>query len=637
MPRPRGRGLPLLVLLISTGIVFAGKAMQQAPSRSSRTAAVSGVVTDGTTGKGIRAVEVTLGGSGLPEAPSTLTDSQGRFVFQNLPASTRYSISAARPGYAGGNSLRRFPVFPRPFALADGEWIADVRIVLWRLGGISGRVVDENREPLVNIPVRVLTRVPVAGTVRWAAGPAVRTDDRGMYRVAGLTRGSYLVNVPSVQSSVPVDTPAHAVAGHAPNQSTAFVASPRVVGIESAGSLVVLDHYATPPPASRTAYAIAYYPNTSTLADATPVDLADSEEEHNIDFVLRPVPTVRVSGRVSGPVESQSGLIIRLLPEGAEALGPGSEQATALVGRDGAFTMPRVPAGRYVLEATTTIAEYRTGGTALPTPPGLSGSVSFSTSLPWLPGDPLPGELRVYGPRTAGSYSGRVPVIVGAGDVPNVEVALEPGGRISGRVVREDGSPLPKGLGIQTEPATGDPLLAASRPSVALNADGTFSVDGLRPGPYFLRPSGQPIKSIAAAGADYSTRALEVRADTEIRDVLVTISARVATISGVVSDAKGSVVREAAVILFPVDRSQWTHFGLRPSRIQSMTYFGSQGYQLPRVLAGEYYLVAVDAGVQDAWQDPRFLAAAAGVATRVSVDWGATSVQNLTLQRVIVK
>ncbi len=578
-----------------------------------------------------------LGGSGLPEGPSTLTDSQGRFVFQNLPSSNRYSVTAARPGYAGGASLRRFPAFPRPFALADGEWIADVRIVLWRLGGISGRVVDEQGEPLVSIPVRVLTRVPVAGTVRWAAGPTVRTDDRGMYRVAGLTRGSYLVNVPSVQSSVPVDTPAHAVAGHPPNQSTAFIAPPRVVGIESEGSLVVLDHYATPPPASRTVYAIAYYPNTTTLADATTVDLADSEEKHNVDFVLRPVPTARVSGRVTGPAQYQSGLIVRLLPEGAESLGPGSEQATALVGGDSRFTMPRVPAGRYVLEATTTIAEYRTGGSALPTPPGLSGALAFTTSLPWLPGDRMPGALWVYGPRTVGSYSARVPVIVGAADVANVEVALEPGGRISGRVVREDGSPLPKGLGIQTDSATGDPALAASRPSVALNTDGTFSIDGVRPGLYLLRLSGHPIKSIAAGGADYSTRPIEVRANTDIRDVLVTISTRVATISGGVSDTKGSIVREGAVILFPVDRSQWTHFGLRPSRIQSMTYFGSQGYQLPRVLAGEYYLVAVDAGVQDAWQDPRFLAAAAGVATRVSVDWGQTTVQNLTLQQVVVK
>ncbi|HVQ42817.1 MAG TPA: carboxypeptidase-like regulatory domain-containing protein, partial [Vicinamibacterales bacterium] len=408
-------------------------------------------------------------------------------------------------------------------------------------------------------------------------------------------------------------------------------------GIETAGSLVVLDHYATPPPASHTAYAIAYYPSASTLGTATTVDLADSEEKRNIDFVLRPVPTARVSGRVTGPAQSQTGLIVRLLPEGAEALGPGSEQATALVGRDGTFTMPRVPAGRYVLEATTTIAEYRTSGSALPTPPGLSGSVAFSTSLPWLPGDPLPGELRVYGPRTAGSYSARVPVIVGADDVADVEVALAPGGRISGRVVRDDGSPLPKALGIQTDSATGDPVLVASQPSVAVNADGTFSVDGLRPGLYFLRASGHPIRFLAAGGADYSTRPIEVRADTEIRDVLVTISTRVATISGVVNDTKGSIVREGAIILFPVDRSQWTNFGLRPSRIQSMTYFGSQGFQLPRVLAGEYYLVAVDPGVQDAWQDPRFLAAAAGVATRVSIDWGATSVQNLTLQQVIVK
>jgi hypothetical protein len=168
-----------------------------------------------------------------------------------------------------------------------------------------------------------------------------------------------------------------------------------------------------------------------------------------------------------------------------------------------------------------------------------------------------------------------------------------------------------------------------------VNADGTFRIDGLRPGLYVLR-AWPPIKSIAAGG-DYSTRPIEVRAGSDIGDALVTLTTRVATISGVVSDTKGSIVREGAIILFPVDRSQWTNFGLRPSRIQSMTYFGSQGYQLPRVLAGEYYLLAVDAGVQDAWQDPRFLAAASAVATRVSLDWGATSVQNLTLQQVIVK
>ena len=636
MPKALARGLIAVVVVVSAGFIFVAQATQQTSSRSSRTAAVSGVVTDGTNGKGIRAVEVTLGGSGLPEAPSTLTDSQGRFVFQNLPGANHYTVTAARPGYAGGASLRRFPFFPRPFVLADGEWIADVRIVLWRLGGISGRVVDEKGEPVVNLPVRLLTRIPVAGTVRWAAGPAVRTDDRGMYRVGGLTRGRYVVNVPSVQSSVPVDTPASTIAGRPPGQSIAFNPPPRVVGIEAAGSLVVLDQFATPPPSSRMAYASAFYPNTSAFADATPVELGDSEEKRSIDFVLRPVPTVRVSGRVTGPADALSGMIVRLLSEDAEALGAGSEHATALVARDGAFTMPRVPAGRYVLEATTTIAEYRTGGFPLPTPPGLAGSLAFSTSLPWLPGDPLPGALWVYGPRSEGSHSARVQVIVGAGDVANVEVALEPGGRISGRVVRDDGSPAPKALSMHTESATGDPLLAATRPSVPVNGDGTFSIDGLRPGLHFLRASGQPIKSIASSG-DYTTRPLEVRAGSEIRDVLVTLSTRVATLTGVVSDSKGAPLREGAVILFPTDRSQWTHFGLRPARILSVTYFGGQGYQIPRVPGGDYCVVAVDASMQDAWQDPRFLTAAAGVATRVSIDWGSTPVQNLTLQQVTVK
>jgi hypothetical protein len=386
------------------------------------------------------------------------------------------------------------------------------------------------------------------------------------------------------------------------------------------------------------AYAIAFYPNASALGDATSIELADSEEQRGIDFLLRPVPTSRVSGRVTGPSDSASGLVVRLLQEGADALGAGSEQATALVGPDRRFTMVRVPAGRYVLEATTTVAEFRmgAGASALAAPPGLSAAQSWTTSLPWLPGDPLPGALWVHGPRDGGSYSARIPIVVGSDDVADVEVALESGGRISGRVVHEDGTALPKGLAIQPESAAGDPVLAASRESVTVNADGTFSIDGIRPGLYFLRASGQPIKSLVAGG-DYTTRPLEVRNGGEIRDVIVTIAGRVGTLSGVVSDSKGSVVRESAVILFPVDRGQWSQFGLRPARIRSVTYFGNQGYQIPRVLGGDYYVVALDASLQDAWQDPRFLTAAAAVATRVSIDWGAVAVQNLTLQQVVVR
>ena len=624
----------LVALIAAGGAAAAQQAPSPTPARSSRTAAITGVVSDGGTGKPVGGVTVTLGSCGLPEGASTVSDSKGRFVFMNLPGSTQCSITAAKPGYAGGAALRRFPFFPRQFPVADGEWIADANVVLWRLGGISGRILDEKGEPLVDVPVRVLMQIPVAGMVRWAGGPVVRTDDRGAYRIAGLTRGTYVVNVPSVLSSVPVDTPAGVIAGRAPTQFTAFSSPPAVAGFETHGSFFVLNRYAIPPSSSRLAYAIAYYPSATTLSNATAIELGDSEEKRNVDMSLRPVPAVSLSGRVTGAAATRDALVLRLLPEDADALGSGSEQATVLVGRDGTFVMPSVPAGRYILEASPTVAGFHAQSPLLPATPGRVGQLAFSISSS-LPGDPLPVMLWTH-TADSGGFSARLPVTVGSDDINNLELVLEPGASISGRVVREDGNPLPRPVGIRLDPANGDPgLLASWRSELATGADGSFSISALREGEYFLR-AGSMVKSIVARG-DYTNRPFQIGAGAEIRDVVVTLATTNSTLSGVVTDSTGALVREAAVILFPAERSLWTHFGISPPRIRSATYFGNQGYKIASIPGGDYFIIAVDPNQQDAWQDPRFLAAAAAVGTRFSLEWGATVVQNLTLRQVTVK
>ena len=104
-----------------------------------------------------------------------------------------------------------------------------------------------------------------------------------------------------------------------------------------------------------------------------------------------------------------------------------------------------------------------------------------------------------------------------------------------------------------------------------------------------------------------------------------------------VFERDGAVANQAAVILFPAERSQWSHFGLNPSRIKSATAFSRQGYTLSRLRAGDYLAVAVDVSQSQAWQDSRFLEAAAAIATRVTLHWGAPSVQDLKLQQVTVR
>jgi hypothetical protein len=52
------------------------------------------------------------------------------------------------------------------------------------------------------------------------------------------------------------------------------------------------------------------------------------------------------------------------------------------------------------------------------------------------------------------------------------------------------------------------------------------------------------------------------------------------------------------------------------------------------VPAGDYLVLAVDDESAERWKDPAFLEAASRVATRVSIAWGETKAQDLTVQEV---
>lgn len=85
-----------------------------------------------------------------------------------------------------------------------------------RAGSISGVVLDDRGEPIVNAYVRVLSRIPIGGEPQLAAGSFARTDDRGAYRIAGLPRGTYYVQMPSVQNAFSAATTDTALAGTVP-------------------------------------------------------------------------------------------------------------------------------------------------------------------------------------------------------------------------------------------------------------------------------------------------------------------------------------------------------------------------------------------------------------------------------------
>ncbi len=216
--------LGLVVLGLLAGHVVARQ--QVPPPAVPTTGAISGVVTDGATGELIAGATVSFWSFDTHDPRSyehsMLTDPKGRFVFLRLPTTDGCNVYASKSGYADGG-LGLDPKFGKAaMALKQGEWVPNVTLTLWRNGGISGRVVDELNEPVVGIPVRALRVILVAGMPHVAAGPTGTTDDHGVYRIASLPPGKYLVMVPSVQSSVPASTSARTLSGRrtdaAPNE-----------------------------------------------------------------------------------------------------------------------------------------------------------------------------------------------------------------------------------------------------------------------------------------------------------------------------------------------------------------------------------------------------------------------------------
>lgn len=624
-------------------------ASQAAPVPQTGTAAISGVVLDGSTGRPIQGAFVNLITAAELAGPMrSVTDSQGRFVFSRLPAAS-YTISVLRSGYFGSRYGQTDPntFASRAIPLTDGQWFADARIVLWKPGAISGTIRDEAGEPVVSAPVRVLKHVMVAGQPQIAGGTVTKTDDRGRYRVADLGKGRYVVMVPSVQVSVPADTTLLGFSGYLPRTikfnedagRTVPMPDDPAIFVDPFVRLVAGRYAASLPPASGMAYPPAVFPSGRTLADAALIDLDIGEERSGIDIQIAPVRTVRISGLLDGPPEAVAGMTLRLMPAGSETLGFGSEIATALASANGAFTLLNVPAGAYTLIASRSTMEYTTDHLSalryLPEPPGWAGgSVSIGVI------DSGSGGAR-YSVRASAAgpiYSARMTITVGDQDLSDVVVPLRRAATMTGRI---EGalSPGPGVRGsvpmIYAAPANGDPSLGMSmNEPVSLS---TFRIGGLLAGGYVLRFSGPgTVKSIEWQGRDYRDRAFDASDGRDIENVVITLTPEVAKIAGSVRDARGQLASGGAVIAFPTDRSLWTNYGFSPLQLKSKPISTNGEFNVSPLPAGDYYVIAVEDAQSTQWQDPKFLEAAVAPASKVTVGWGEAKSLSLTINTVKV-
>ena len=390
-----------------------------------------------------------------------MADGEGRYFFADLPPGDYY-LRASKEGYVGGTyGLRQASGGSQLFPLREGERRTDATLTLWKYGAIGGTVVDEAGEPVVGVAVYALSRDFIGGRVRYGkmniqpwAVPTATTDDRGMFRIWQLTPASYVVVVPSTQTTVPVtilntydQNPSlrnellHAVQ---PNGSSNWRAELEQTPVGQARTqqfgdfaMMTMNRVLIPPPATpagrMAVYRTTYYPSAMTAGAATVITLKGGEERADANVTLRPVPAVRLSGRLVTPDGTPPPpTSIRLVGDSAiEVADAGFETVTGMSDAGGGFTLLGVPTGEYVIKNANTRL-------AIPAQQGLPA---------------LWGEQRVT---------------VGTRDIEDVRVELRPALRVGGRVEFRGASgqpPGPRGIarfGVVFEPPFGEQVTFAA-------------------------------------------------------------------------------------------------------------------------------------------------------------------------------
>ncbi len=307
----------LLIATAAIVVALAGSGLARAPQAQSQaaiigTANLAGCVVDQNGGAPIAGVRVLLQRSGIGGSQrGTYTDSTGAYAFPQIPPGT-YEISASSPGWLSARYGQKKPDRSgTPIVVGDRETLKDLTIRMFRGGVITGQVRGQNSQPLVGVVVQALRmRYSADGRFLDLIGN-VNTDDRGQYRIFGLTPGEYIV---------------------------------RAVPIASVTSDIALDGV-QPGPAE--GYARTFFPAWPSAGQAVPLLVAAAEERLGVDFALPLVPLVHVRGRLVGPNGPVTGAeFTRLDDDGLLRAGDPIASAT---GPNGQFVLTNIPAGMLTL------------------------------------------------------------------------------------------------------------------------------------------------------------------------------------------------------------------------------------------------------------------------------------------------
>jgi len=252
---------------------------------------------------------------------SVTTDAGGRFQIKGIDPG-RYRLKVTRNGFVTQEYGQKTPSDPgSDLRLSTGQDLKDLlfRLIPWSV--ISGRILNEDGEPLPWAQVSALREVYREGKRKLSPEVMVPTNDLGEYRLFGLRPGRYFV-------------------------SAKYKPGVQIVGQQQIQTGLNDD--------SERGYAPTYYPGSPDLARASSITVKAGDEISSVEILLRPVTVFRIRGRVFNMVSAKrsgAGVNIVLEPRNTGLAWSFPDQQVHVEKPDGSFEITNVLPGSYVLSA----------------------------------------------------------------------------------------------------------------------------------------------------------------------------------------------------------------------------------------------------------------------------------------------
>jgi protocatechuate 3,4-dioxygenase beta subunit len=309
----------MIVLRYLLALMCATAAMAQT-EQAKDVARVTGVVRDAASGSPLAGATIYVDRSSR-DGKQISADSQGRFKAADLsPGSHTLTAEAPRaqntiPAYAS-----------RRVTVAAGQDVAGLDFLLVGRSEISGRVADQNNEPVSGATLTLVAREYSLGALRYVYADRTQTDDQGKYTLKRVAPGrAYLLMAERKErkmkaiSDAPVD-----------------------------------------PKLRKPAVVSTYYPGASTIEGAQPITLRVGERREGVDLKMLRSASYCVEGVLAGPdgpgavAFTFSGLHPTSGYHGDG--GMFAAEPAGQTGEDGKVRLCDLPAGDYRLTVHSTLA-----------------------------------------------------------------------------------------------------------------------------------------------------------------------------------------------------------------------------------------------------------------------------------------